>query len=118
MLVDIEKDLLRTFPTNVYFNTDHAEGISRLRRLLVAFAYLHPAIGYCQVRLRSLKLTKLMFGRAGNGYGGCDIAAAYDRRGGVLVLFCHHYLAAPRRFCVAGAFLIENSIAHVFFMVV
>lgn len=51
----IERDLNRTFPDNVYFArssaTDGAvetEMISSLRRVLVAFAYYQPQIGYCQ----------------------------------------------------------------------
>ncbi|CAF4550700.1 unnamed protein product [Rotaria sp. Silwood2] len=44
----IEKDLLRTLPTNVCFMTINASGISRLRRVLRAIAWLFPDIGYCQ----------------------------------------------------------------------
>jgi hypothetical protein len=46
----IEKDLLRTLPTNACFMTINASGISRLRRILRAIAWLFPDIGYCQVR--------------------------------------------------------------------
>lgn len=38
----IEKDLLRTLPTNACFMTMNASGISRLRRVLRAMAWLFP----------------------------------------------------------------------------
>jgi len=38
----IEKDLLRTLPTNACFMTKDASGISRLRRILRAIAWLFP----------------------------------------------------------------------------
>ncbi|CAF3678583.1 unnamed protein product [Rotaria sp. Silwood1] len=44
----IEKDLLRTLPTNACFMSINASGISRLRRVLRAIAWLFPDIGYCQ----------------------------------------------------------------------
>ncbi|CAF1186225.1 unnamed protein product [Rotaria magnacalcarata] len=44
----IEKDLLRTLPTNACFMRMNASGISRLRRVLRAIAWLFPDIGYCQ----------------------------------------------------------------------
>ena len=67
----IEKDLLRTLPTNACFMNMNASGISRLRRVLRAIAWLFPGttriirsllftyrylfllvdIGYCQVRI-------------------------------------------------------------------
>jgi hypothetical protein len=50
----IEKDLLRTLPSNICFNSDKAVGIPRLRRILRGIAWLYPDIGYCQVNLRSL----------------------------------------------------------------
>ena len=69
----IEKDLLRTLPTNACFMTMNSSGISRLRRILRAISWLFPGrrknkkrkkkfyfklflflilvdIGYCQVR--------------------------------------------------------------------
>lgn len=45
----IEKDLLRTMPTNACFNSLKATGIPRLRRILRGIAWLYPDIGYCQV---------------------------------------------------------------------
>ncbi|KAJ8317937.1 hypothetical protein KUTeg_003028 [Tegillarca granosa] len=44
----IEKDLLRTMPSNACFCNIHSTGISRLRRLLRGLAWLYPDIGYCQ----------------------------------------------------------------------
>ncbi|TRY67052.1 hypothetical protein TCAL_07812 [Tigriopus californicus] len=44
----IEKDLLRTMPTNACFNSLKATGIPRLRRILRGIAWLYPDIGYCQ----------------------------------------------------------------------
>ena len=36
----------RTFPDNQVFETD--EGIGALRRVLVAYSWINPEIGYCQ----------------------------------------------------------------------
>ncbi|KAI5741283.1 hypothetical protein M8J76_012159 [Diaphorina citri] len=44
----IEKDLLRTMPTNACFSTFSSTGVPRLRRILRALAWLFPDIGYCQ----------------------------------------------------------------------
>uniref|UniRef100_A0A8D8RWV6 RUN and TBC1 domain-containing protein 3 n=1 Tax=Cacopsylla melanoneura TaxID=428564 RepID=A0A8D8RWV6_9HEMI len=44
----IEKDLLRTMPTNACFSTFTSTGVPRLRRILRALAWLFPDIGYCQ----------------------------------------------------------------------
>lgn len=44
----IEKDLLRTMPSNTCFSHLNSTGIPRLRRLLRALAWLYPDIGYCQ----------------------------------------------------------------------
>lgn len=42
----IEKDLLRTMPSNVCFSSLNSTGIPRLRRVLRALAWLYPDIGY------------------------------------------------------------------------
>ena len=42
----IEKDVLRTLPTHACFNSAHAPGVPKLRRVLYATAYLYPSIGY------------------------------------------------------------------------
>ncbi|KAG7661501.1 uncharacterized protein J8A68_004960 [[Candida] subhashii] len=60
----IERDLNRTFPDNIYFNSgilpdgstsdmplesrEETQLIKSLRRVLVAFSYYQPQIGYCQ----------------------------------------------------------------------
>lgn len=44
----IEKDLLRTMPSNVCFASVSSIGVPRLRRVLRALAWLYPEIGYCQ----------------------------------------------------------------------
>jgi hypothetical protein len=44
--IDIEKDLRRTFPTNVNFQSE--QGIAELRRVLLAYALRNPGLGYCQ----------------------------------------------------------------------
>ncbi|XP_019516134.1 PREDICTED: small G protein signaling modulator 3 isoform X1 [Hipposideros armiger] len=44
----IEKDLLRTMPSNACFANESSVGVPRLRRVLRALAWLYPEIGYCQ----------------------------------------------------------------------
>ncbi|XP_040842446.1 small G protein signaling modulator 3 isoform X4 [Ochotona curzoniae] len=44
----IEKDLLRTMPSNACFASVDSVGVPRLRRVLRALAWLYPEIGYCQ----------------------------------------------------------------------
>ncbi|XP_058287788.1 small G protein signaling modulator 3 isoform X7 [Hylobates moloch] len=44
----IEKDLLRTMPSNACFASMGSIGVPRLRRVLRALAWLYPEIGYCQ----------------------------------------------------------------------
>ncbi|KAL3875519.1 hypothetical protein ACJMK2_033464 [Sinanodonta woodiana] len=44
----IEKDVLRTMPSNACFCNIHSTGIPRLRRILRGLAWLYPDIGYCQ----------------------------------------------------------------------
>ena len=41
----IEKDLLRTLPGHVCFNSTKATGVPRLRRVLRGLAWLYPDIG-------------------------------------------------------------------------
>lgn len=56
----IEKDLLRTLPTNICFSHMQSVGVSRLRRILQAIAWLYPSIGYCQ-GMGSIVATLLLF---------------------------------------------------------
>ncbi|XP_072277353.1 small G protein signaling modulator 3 [Pyxicephalus adspersus] len=44
----IEKDLLRTMPSNACFSNLESVGVPRLRRVLRGLAWLYPDIGYCQ----------------------------------------------------------------------
>ncbi|XP_031417027.1 small G protein signaling modulator 3 isoform X2 [Clupea harengus] len=44
----IEKDLLRTMPTNACFSSLASVGVPRLKRVLRGLAWLYPDIGYCQ----------------------------------------------------------------------
>uniref|UniRef100_A0A0S1MKH8 Rab-GAP TBC domain-containing protein n=1 Tax=Phakopsora pachyrhizi TaxID=170000 RepID=A0A0S1MKH8_PHAPC len=46
-LNQIECDVTRTLPTNVYFGGD-GPGVSKLRRVLAAMSWHNPRVGYCQ----------------------------------------------------------------------
>nr|CAH8874110.1 unnamed protein product [Trichobilharzia regenti]CAH8874112.1 unnamed protein product [Trichobilharzia regenti] len=46
--IQIEKDLFRTMPNNLCFHSSNSTGISRLRRVLRALAWLYVDVGYCQ----------------------------------------------------------------------
>jgi len=47
VLAEIEKDVGRTMPLNVFFGGDGA-GVVKLRRVLTAYSRRNPAVGYCQ----------------------------------------------------------------------
>ena len=55
----IEKDLLRTLPTNICYSAAKSTGVPRLRRILRGLAWLYPDIGYCQVRYITLLVVTL-----------------------------------------------------------
>lgn len=59
-LNQIELDLLRTLPSNKYYNSADASGINKLRRVLVAFSWYDQAVGYCQ-GLNRLAAIALLF---------------------------------------------------------
>ncbi|CAD6190513.1 unnamed protein product [Caenorhabditis auriculariae] len=46
--VQIERDLLRTMPTNICFWKKNEKGVDSLRRILKAVAFIYPDLGYCQ----------------------------------------------------------------------
>ncbi|KIM85069.1 hypothetical protein PILCRDRAFT_817909 [Piloderma croceum F 1598] len=45
--LEIEKDVGRTMPLNIFFGGDGA-GVVKLRRVLTAYSRRNPAVGYCQ----------------------------------------------------------------------
>ena len=45
----IELDLLRTLPNNKHYDGPHADGIAKLRRVLLAYSVHNPEVEYCQV---------------------------------------------------------------------
>ncbi|KZT27218.1 TBC-domain-containing protein [Neolentinus lepideus HHB14362 ss-1] len=45
--IEIEKDVGRTMPLNIFFGGDGA-GVDKLRRVLTAYSRRNPAVGYCQ----------------------------------------------------------------------
>ncbi|KAG9013916.1 hypothetical protein FRB93_000297 [Tulasnella sp. JGI-2019a] len=47
VLDEIEKDVSRTMPLNIFFGGDGV-GVSKLRRVLQAYSWRNPAVGYCQ----------------------------------------------------------------------
>ncbi|KAJ7266586.1 rab-GTPase-TBC domain-containing protein [Mycena rebaudengoi] len=47
VVMEIEKDVGRTMPLNVFFGGDGA-GVLKLRRVLTAYSRRNPAVGYCQ----------------------------------------------------------------------
>ncbi|TDL25839.1 TBC-domain-containing protein [Rickenella mellea] len=47
VLAEIEKDVGRTMPLNVFFGGDGA-GVDKLRRVLIAYSRRNPDVGYCQ----------------------------------------------------------------------
>jgi len=46
--VQIEKDLLRSLPSNYCFLKSESLGTKALRRVLKAIAFMYPDLGYCQ----------------------------------------------------------------------
>lgn len=46
-LAQIDLDIHRTMPTNIYFSGD-GPGVPKLRRILAAYSWYSPEVGYCQ----------------------------------------------------------------------
>uniref|UniRef100_A0A0K0EGM8 RUN and TBC1 domain-containing protein 3 n=1 Tax=Strongyloides stercoralis TaxID=6248 RepID=A0A0K0EGM8_STRER len=46
--IQIEKDVLRTLPTNICFLNENSIGTNSLRNILKSIAFLYPDLGYCQ----------------------------------------------------------------------
>ncbi|XP_078490665.1 small G protein signaling modulator 3 homolog [Ciona intestinalis] len=46
--LEIEKDLLRTMPSNACFSSPDSPGIDKLRRILRGLTWFYPDNGYCQ----------------------------------------------------------------------
>ena len=49
LLFQIELDLLRTLPNNRHYDGPNADGIAKLRRVLLAYSVHNPEVEYCQV---------------------------------------------------------------------
>lgn len=47
VLKEIEKDVVRTMPLNIFFGGEGV-GVGKLRRVLTAYSRRNPAVGYCQ----------------------------------------------------------------------
>ena len=48
----IELDLLRTLPNNIYYENNHSKGVPKLRRVLLAYSLHNPELEYCQVTVK------------------------------------------------------------------
>ena len=56
----IELDLLRTLPNNIYYENNHSKGVPKLRRVLLAYSLHNPELEYCQVRARVVMVRMMM----------------------------------------------------------
>ena len=56
----IELDLLRTLPNNIYYENNHSKGVPKLRRVLLAYSLHNPELEYCQVRARLVMMVVRM----------------------------------------------------------
>ena len=53
----IELDLLRTLPSNRHYDSPHADGIPKLRRVLLAYSVHNPDVEYCQVEKKCILIS-------------------------------------------------------------
>jgi len=56
----VELDLLRTLPNNKHYENMSAEGIPKLRNVLLSYTLHNPQIGYCQVLINNVSI-KLLY---------------------------------------------------------
>ena len=73
----IEMDIHRTMPNNVFFGGD-GPGIAKLERVLIAFSRHNPSIGYCQ---GSMSASFLLVDDSECYYSDAVTCSFYGRRG-------------------------------------
>ena len=59
LFFQIELDLLRTLPNNKHYDSPNADGIPKLRRVLLAYSVHNPEVEYCQVSQHHLFFQKI-----------------------------------------------------------
>ena len=59
--LQIELDLLRTLPNNKHYDNPNADGIPKLRRVLLAYSVHNPDVEYCQVNFFVKLISRIFF---------------------------------------------------------
>ena len=74
----IELDLLRTLPNNKHYDGPHADGIAKLRRVLLAYSVHNPEVEYCQdaIEVAFLFLEAHLFVTASQSQTRCNLGPA------------------------------------------